>query len=502
MSQQIKIGWGKRDTTPSGRVMLAGQMGNRLSEGVLDPLSTTALALDNGSSRAILISIDLVGLPGGLFAAVRKEITRCTGLAGEEIMGSVTHTHTAPQCGEIVPMEKCMALYSPSPEKRFNCLGNRGVDVDKMHAEYPDFVDSEQYFDFLVKQMSDAAVEAWENRAPGKIAYGQGTAVVGECRRLTMADRGGLMYAREDDPAMLHAEGHVDHSVNVLSTYDTAGQLTGILVNIACPSQVSEAWRVVTADYWNEVRQETASRFGKDVYILPQCSPAGDISPHKILGRRADERMQLLRQQQKDALPDWNWQTRVYDRDYGLARRKEIARRIVLALEDVLPVIAPTAEAAPVLKKEFKKLFLAPRLVTEKEAEEATESLKSSLKIFAEQNVVYNGSVPAQLRVIENFKNPPEPVEIELHTLRIGEAVFATNPFEYYLDYSDRIKGGSKAVQTFLIQLAANNGKAGYLPSLRSGTAGYGSWPSSCSVSCSGGDILAAETIRAINALF
>ena len=84
--------------------------------------------------------------------------------------------------------------------------------------------------------------------------------------------------------------------------------------------------------------------------------------------------------------------------------------------------------------------------------------------------------------------------------MRIGDAVFATNSFEFYLDYGDRIKGGSKAVQTFLVQLSA--GRGSYLPSLRSGTAGYGSWPSSCIVSCEGGNMLAAETIAEINKLF
>ena len=500
MAEQIKIGWGRRETTPAGHVMIAGQMGNRFSEGVIDKLTTTALAFDSGEDRAIIISIDLVSIIGDLPKLIREKITAATGVAGDKVMLSVTHTHSAPQYGEIVPMEKCMELYFPSKDKRFGNLGNRGIDPEEIRKEYPDFIDSEQYFDFLLEQISAAAIEAWNTRVLGKIAYGQGTAVVGECRRLTTADRGGWMYALEDDPNVLHAEGHVDHTVNVLSTYDNSGKLTGILVNVACPAQVGEAWRVISADYWNEVRLEVAARFGEDIYILPQCSAAGDISPHKLLGRRADERMMLLRQQQNEALPDWKWQTRVYNQDYGLARRKEIARRIAVALEDILPVIAAAAESTPVLKKEFKQLALPPRVATAEEAEAAAKSAEENKKLFAARNEVYNGCVPAQLRVIDTFKNPPPPVDVELHVMRIGDAVFATNPFELYLDYGDRIKGGSKAVQTFLVQLSA--GRGSYLPSSRSGTSGYGSWPSSCIVSCEGGNILAAETIAEINKLF
>ncbi len=45
---------------------------------------------------------------------------------------------------------------------------------------------------------------------------------------------------------------------------------------------------------------------------------------------------------------------------------------------------------------------------------------------------------------------------------------FATNRFELFLDFGIRIKARSPAVQTFVIQLAANDGWTGhYLPSER-----------------------------------
>ena len=152
------------------------------------------------------------------------------------------------------------------------------------------------------------------------------------------------------------------------------------------------------------------------------------------------------------------------------------------------------------MKKEFKQLALPPRVATAEEAEAAAKSAEENKKLFAARNEVYNGCVPAQLRVIDTFKNPPPPVDVELHVMRIGDAVFATNPFELYLDYGDRIKGGSNAVQTFLIQLACGTG--GYLPSMRSGTAGYGSWPSSVRVNFDGGNIVVRESVKDINALF
>ena len=72
---------------------------------------------------------------------------------------------------------------------------------------------------------------------------------------------------------------------------------------------------------------------------------------------------------------------------------------------------------------------------------------------------------------------------------------------ELYLDYGDRIKGASKAEQTFLVQLACGNGGT-YLPSERSGTTGYGSVPASSIVTFDGGEIIVRESIKDINALF
>lgn len=87
--------------------------------------------------------------------------------------------------------------------------------------------------------------------------------------------------------------------------------------------------------------------------------------------------------------------------------------------------------------------------------------------------------------------NPFVPVEI--HAVRVGDAAFATNPFELYLDFGVYIKARSPAVHTFLVQLC---GQGGYVPSARSvAGGGYGSVPASNVVGPEGGRKLADETI-------
>ena len=77
----------------------------------------------------------------------------------------------------------------------------------------------------------------------------------------------------------------------------------------------------------------------------------------------------------------------------------------------------------------------------------------------------------------------------------------ATNPFEIFLDYGNRIKARSFAQQTFIIQLC--NGYGGYLPTEKAEKGGhYSAYISSGNVGHEGGDILVRNTLNQINSLF
>ena len=96
---------------------------------------------------------------------------------------------------------------------------------------------------------------------------------------MAYADGTSRMYGKTDDPDFRNVEGYEDHSVNLLFTYDRDSQLTGVVVNLACPSQVSESLFELSADFWHETRQELRKRLGAGVQVLGQASAAGDQSP-------------------------------------------------------------------------------------------------------------------------------------------------------------------------------------------------------------------------------
>ena len=77
----------------------------------------------------------------------------------------------------------------------------------------------------------------------------------------------------------------------------------------------------------------------------------------------------------------------------------------------------------------------------------------------------------------------------------------ATNPFELYVDFEMHMKARSKAVQTFIVQLAG--GGAGYLPTERSVAGGaYGAIPESTQIGPEGGRELVEQTLELIESLW
>ena len=86
------------------------------------------------------------------------------------------------------------------------------------------------------------------------------------------------MYGDCSDERFLRFEPGGDNAVELLYTWDMEGKLTGVAVNVPCPSQVFELHRFLTADYWGFVREDLKQPLG-EVFVLPFCGAAGDLSP-------------------------------------------------------------------------------------------------------------------------------------------------------------------------------------------------------------------------------
>ncbi len=478
----LKIGWAEIDITPDEfPVLLCGQFHARLCTEIRDRLNATVCVLEEGGEVIAFVSCDLVTIPDELRDQVRARVaTALPQFPVEKIILHATHTHTAPVLAGFSPLGADMEEVGV------------GVDLGS--------VPPSRYNAQLEASLSQAIIRAWEQRQPGSIAYGIDTAVIGRNRRWVDRSGQGYMYRLNPETAEIfsHIEGCEDHSLNLLATYNAKGDLLGVVVNLAAPSQERESAHTLSADYWHETRLELRRRFGPDLFILPQCSPAGELTGHPITEKRANARMLELR---------------------GRDSCQEIALRISDALERILPVIEPTRTSTPGLKHQVARLelplyALSPEDVTEAEAnaEEARiayESLiarlenepdlpQSDLNWRAQATAAYQRNIWHQGVVRRSKVRGGFPVE--LHAMALGEVAFATNPFEYYLDYGMQIKLRSPAIQTFLVQLA---GGGTYLPSPRADAGGaYGATPPSTPVGPEGGQLLADQTVALLRQLF
>ncbi|MBM4050658.1 MAG: hypothetical protein FJ279_36640, partial [Planctomycetes bacterium] len=328
----LRIGWSQTDLTPGRPVLVAGQFHARVSESVLDPITATALALESAEAgdHAVLVSCDLVTISDELRDAVRERLKpRAPGLDPVKVFLNGTHTHTGPE----VRVEKVGAA---------NVSGRLGIELD--------VTDPADYLAFAAERIAASVEQAWTSRAPGGVSFGLGHAVVGHNRRWTAFDGVSTMYGNTNAPGFSHIEGYEDHSVNLLCTWDAERQLTGLVVNLACPSQVSESAFVVSADYWHETRQELRRRLGTGLFVLPQCSAAGDQSPHHIIGRATEDRMLKLK---------------------GRTQREEIGARIADVVMTILPHLQQDIAWQPAFAHRVETVEISRRLLTEADVTEA-----------------------------------------------------------------------------------------------------------------------------------
>ncbi|MBP5181994.1 MAG: hypothetical protein J6331_03085, partial [Lentisphaeria bacterium] len=90
----LSVGWASADVSTKDPVNLPGQFHVRVSKGILDPATATALWISDGRDDVCFLSIDLVTCRG-LYDPVKQEVKkRNKNIPVDKILLNVTHTHT------------------------------------------------------------------------------------------------------------------------------------------------------------------------------------------------------------------------------------------------------------------------------------------------------------------------------------------------------------------------------------------------------------------------
>lgn len=483
---KILIGWDIQDITPDQPVELVGQYYQRISQGVRDPLSVTALAMEQttpgGTEQAVMVSMDSIFISQDFLDEVRElALPKVPGLDPKAIFLNSTHIHSGPSW--FVPFRWWVPVAGAMPAAQIRA--------------------------FLLERVVRAVENAWKARRPGRVGAANACVPVGFCRRMMYADGTAIMYGETNREDFVGVEAGSDPDARMVFTWDECDQLTGIVVNVACPAQVMEAQHVVSADIFGELRKRIHATYGAQVKLLAQVSAAGCQSPRNLPA------------QSKDDINYWN--------ESGVSA---IADRLEKAVAEAYAAARKHTDGAPVMKHAMTDLALPVRRASLEEYQSACTDVKrltssypdeptASRELFAEfvadtearedrqahgpfdnkeLDFVQLENAQAVIKRYETQDKTPT-FSMELHALRLGDCVFVTNPFELFLDYGQMILARSRAKRTFVVQFACDSG--GYLPTARAMAAGgYSALIINGQVGPEGGRILVEATVKAIDGLW
>lgn len=502
---RIKIGWASRDVSSPEPVNMSGQFHMRISRGILDPLTVTALVMENSGVITVMVSGDMIDCRSHILDDLRRQVSeKYPEIDPLHILINATHTHTA------ITHVGGIGSISFTKGEAFN---HDGVEIGS----------SEDYRNFLVSEMVDAVCEAYENRQEGGISYGYGFAVVSFSRRVVYFDdlskrKGAIrdaahgvdghvrMYGDTADPMFSHYEAGADPFVNLMFTFDREDRLTGAVINIPCPSQNSEDEYYQSADYWHDVRAAIRKKYG-DIFILPQCAAAGDLSPRQLHYLQARDRRYRLKYGEIDTKAENKTE---------IMNRMEIAERVAACFDDVYSWAKTEIDREPVLRHAVQTVVLPKRMVTEEEYEQTKENFAAVQDAAFTydgtplENLHHNSKLMSQRgrcrRIMNRYETQAQDktLPMELHVIRVGDIAFATNRFELFMDYQHRIQARSPFVQTFVVQLTAqpelDNGS--YLPTERGlWGKGFGASIYDNQVTPEAGQIIVEETVKTLRSL-
>ncbi len=486
---QIKIGWSEVSITPDRKILLTGQFYERVSEYVETPITVTAMAVECGGEQMVICSCDLTGIGKTLMAGVRAAVKGKIDLDPMKIMLNATHTHTS---------------HTYTLENK--ATSGSTLDILKKYipenvtyipaAVSTDVMDPDDALAFLVERVSQAVIAAWNNRKPALYACGFGRVAVGMNRRVCYDDGSAKMWGDANSANFTALEGGNDNGMELLFTYDNDKKLTGVVANIACPSQVVEQRSFISSDYWGKVKKNLRAKYGEDLFVLALCAAAGDQCPRDLVRWVEPETPikdpNVIRVNPIDHRADGSM--------FDIQGTVRIGRRIATEIEAALEEVSEYCSDAP-FEHIVKQMDLPLRRVTPAERDAAECAIREFIR-NAGDTVDYMDTaamhVHAGTLARFDFQQTHDIHTIEAHYIRLGDIVIATNPFELFLDYGNQIRARCKAKQSFLIQLCCSDD--GYLPTEKAEQGGhYSAYVSSGTVGHVGGEMYVRESLTILN---
>lgn len=196
-----KAGVSSVKITPEGPAWMAGYASrNKPSDGVEHDLFAKSLVIqDTAGETLVMVTLDLISVPGPLRAHVEDKLKQSHGLKPENLLMNCSHTHSG-------------------PEIRTTGTALEGLDPERREK-------AEVYVESLQTRILSSIDAAFIKLAPANISFQKARAGFAMNRRLP-SDTG---YRNSPNP-----EGRVDHAVPLLRVENSEGAITAIVFGYAC----------------------------------------------------------------------------------------------------------------------------------------------------------------------------------------------------------------------------------------------------------------------------
>jgi hypothetical protein len=395
-----KIGVARRVVTPPlGSEMAGFDARKGASNAVHDDLHARAMVFDDGRTQTVFVSVEVIAVGKEFSAAVCRDVATKTGLPAENVFLCATHTH----CGPVT----------------IHHFFNQGQRLD------------EEYLAYLAKQITDAAVEAFEGRAPRVLRSG-------------MVEVAGVAVNRRTPHGL-----PVDPYAGVLLVEELNGNPVAVAVLYACHTTVLGPDTLsFTQDFPFYTNARLQAALGADVETLFFNGAEGDLSiGHKsdlsavgiVDSFRTFATAQRLGEILADAVLRATDSLVVEEASIGV-----LSTEVLLPLKHYEPLAEMTARREKALKQISSDDVGAEMLRTRQQY------------LFARIEEYYE-------HLYEEAVGPePKVLPVTVSAIRLGGSVFITLPGEVFVRIALGIRAASPFSRTLFLGLT--NNYIGYVP--------------------------------------
>jgi hypothetical protein len=432
LGAELRVGRAAVKITPGPGLPMAGYYRVRLNEDVHDDLLAKAIVLESGGAKAALVACDLIGIPAEIVAKARERVTATTGVPGENVMISATHSHTG-----------------PSISSRLDGLDAKTLGLVR------------EYVDLLSQKIAESVRLAEADLTAARVSAGIGQEdSVAFIRRFLMTDGSIGWNPGKKNPNIVRPVGEIDPAVPVVYFDSPDGEPLAAYVNYANHLDTVGGMEY-SADYPFTLAKLLGAAKGPGMLTAFTIGTAGQVNHIDV----------------KSATPQ-----KGHDE---AARIGAILAGEVLRTMRRLQSVEPGEVQA---SREIVPLPLAPI-----RSEDPDWARGVVAKYGTDDAAPFLDQVYA-FKAIEIEQRQGRPIEAEVQVISLGDQIaWVGLPGEIFVELGKAIKIASPFRYTIVAELA--NGSIGYVPNRRAYPEGAYEVISS-RVAAGGGEMLVDAAVR------